>query len=350
MKKVYKILICAGAAIVSFPLAFTSQIALLPLIALAAYMGSEWGLLYLLPPLAGIASGVIAGFSSAAEMLPQLVMLIGAAIILTAYAKKRFPHRFAVLGLAVLICVGYYFSMTLGSLLDGKAPHAGIIEEWDNVYYPRFSEAFSGMPGGQDMLETMNSIPLVLPDLLMWLSVLAGEAYSLALVLLFRLWHKAFGTKPARMAPLAEWRLPGSVLAGSLLMLAAIGLVYLLKLDHANSIAYSLGLIVASMFAVQGFAYLIFMFTVVRAPKFVRVLLWIFSIIFFPYSMGFLAFMGIKEQLTKRRSAIRKLFMEQRAMRKRTDKATELEKYGYVRKGSEHGDGSENNENESKDG
>ena len=331
MKTVFKILICAAASIAAALCAAFSTALLIPVLALAVFMGVYWGTVYLLPPLIGAAAGTVIFLGGDVGALPELFMYLLAPAFLTIIEKRRLPHRYGVLGLAVIFCLGLYLSMALGSILAGKPPYYGVLETWDNVYYPRILDLFSGAAGGADTLEALADIRAVIPDTLMWTCILTGEAYSMALVMLYRLWHRAFGVKPRRMADLPDWRLPKSFLIGSGMMLAAIGLVYAFGLAQANAIAYSLGLIIASLYGVQGAAYFMFMFRTVNAPAFMRVLLIVFTVLFFPFSLGFLAAFGLKEQITGKRAKIKKLIAERARENRPFSRADELAKYGYVR-------------------
>ncbi len=332
MKTYIKILICAGASIAAAVFSVFAEALLIPVLALAAYMGAVWGAVYLLPVLIGCTAGVFLGFVPGVDLIPKLAMYLLAPSFLVLCERKNIPHRYAVLGLAAIFCLSQYLSTSLSSMLEGNAPYEGALRTWDEFYMPAFERIFGGVPGGDETVEMMGDLRSYIPDTLLAGSILTGEAYSLALVLILRLWHKAFGTKPRPMADLPDWRLPQSVLVGSGMMLAAIILAYVLKLDRANAAAWSLGLIICSLFAVQGLAYFLFMFRAVNAPGAARAVLFVLTLFLFPFSAALLAFFGIKEQIMKKRPKITKLLAEKKRQDAPYSRAEELAKYGYIRR------------------
>lgn len=332
MKTYLKILICAGAAAAAALFSVFSEALLIPVLALAAYMGVCWGAVYMLPVLLGSVAGVALGFVPNVDLIPKLVMILAAPLYLALCEKKAWPHRYAVLGLAVIFCLGQYLSTTLSSMLAGRAPYEGAVETWDTVYVPLFEGLFAGLPGGTDTVDALKDVSSVIPDTLMAGSILTAEIYSMAMVLILRLWHKAFKTEPRAMAPLSDWRLPQSTLIGTGMMLAAIILAYILRLDRANAIAWSLGLIIISFYAVQGVAYFLFVFKTVGASGASRAVLFMLTLFLFPFSLVILALFGLKEQITKKRPKIKKLLAEKKRQDEPFSRAEELAKYGYIRK------------------
>ena len=57
MKNSLKIPICLGVGVLCAPLSAFAPLLALPLYAFAGFMGAEWGVLYMLPALAGGAAG-----------------------------------------------------------------------------------------------------------------------------------------------------------------------------------------------------------------------------------------------------------------------------------------------------
>ena len=332
MKTYLKILICAGTAAAAALFSVLAEALLIPVLALAAYMGAAWGAVYLLPVLIGCTAGVFLGFVPSVDLIPKLAMYLLAPSLLVLCERKAVPHRFTVLALAAVFCLGQYLSLSLSSLIAGKAPYEGALQTWDEFYAPMFERIFGGIPGGSETAETLGELRSFIPDTLLAGSILTAEIYSLALVLILRLWHRAFRTAPRPMADLPDWRLPQSVLIGSGMMLACIILAYVLKLDRANAAAWSLGLIICSLFAVQGLAYFFFMFRAVNAPGAARTVLIVLTVFLFPFSAALLAFFGLKEQITKKRPKITKLLAEKKRQEEPYSRAEELAKYGYIRR------------------
>ena len=240
MKTVSKIMICAAAALLSSVFIVYSQTALLPCVALAAYMGSVWGTAYIVPVLAAMTAGSMALGGCGIEQTTTLICFILCVAYLTFCARRKLAHRYALLGLAILICVGNYLSIALPSILAGEAPYEGELASMLSA----------------DMVSTMDSIALIIPDLLMPVCVLTGEAYALAIVLLLRACHRLFKTEPQRMAPFSQWQLPQSILLGSIIICVGIAAVILLDIKQSTAIALSAAIPIVSCFFIQGMAYL----------------------------------------------------------------------------------------------
>lgn len=333
MNTAKRIAICGAAAVLGGVFSVYSHVLLLPVLALAAYMGSEWGLPYLIPVIGGIAAGMLLGFEPELSLYITLAMFIAAAIALTVYGRKRLPHRYGLLAAAVIILLGTYLSLALEPILAGKPPYTKAVELWENSYVPMASAALS-----QDSLNTLKSFSALIPDFLMFCCVLSAEAQALLLILLFRLWHRIFKTSPRKMARFCYWRLPKSALIFVIIAAAAAGLCYLLRLEQANSVALTMGLIAVSLFAVQGLAFLSFVLEFSEAPRGMKYLLWGMTLFLSPYSMIFLSLVGIREQLKKRRSAILLAIKEKLRRSKAQERAEELAKYGYIREEKEKAD------------
>ena len=336
MKTGTKILISFGAALIAAVFSLISHIVLLPVLALGAFMAVEWGFIYLVPMLAAIAVPRLLAPIEVGGIV-SLAELILIPLCLAFFEKKRLPHRYTLIALAVVICLGEYLMLTLGSMLAGKAPYEGAVEAW-NSSIAAFEASFGS--GGAEFASSLREFSDVIPDILMWACLLCAELFSFALLMFYRLWSKAFRVEPRPMADITEWRLPKSMLLGSGLMCAFIVLVYLLKLNGANAIAYSLGLIVASLFAVQGASLLLFIFKASGASRAMTIALSVFSVLFFPWSMGILAVFGLVEQIKNRRGKIKKFLNERAEARKLDRLADEYEKYGYIRGEHEQDEGS----------
>ena len=294
MKTVSKIMICAAAALLSSVFIVYSQTALLLCVALAAYMGSVWGTAYIVPVLAAMTAGSMALGGCGIEQTTTLICFILCVAYLTFCARRKLAHRYALLGLAILICVGNYLSIALPSILAGEAPYEGELASMLSA----------------DMVSTMDSIALIIPDLLMPVCVLTGEAYALAIVLLLRACHRLFKTEPQRMAPFSQWQLPQSILLGSIIICVGIAAVILLDIKQSTAIALSAAIPIVSCFFIQGMAYLMFIFGNSRSSRPVRIFVWAFVILSLPYSVIIPAILGIKEQITKKRPKIAR-YLEQ---------------------------------------
>lgn len=315
MKTVSKIMICAAAALLSSVFIVYSQTALLPCVALAAYMGSVWGTAYIVPVLAAMTAGSMALGGCGIEQTTTLICFILCVAYLTFCARRKLAHRYALLGLAILICVGNYLSIALPSILAGEAPYEGELASMLSA----------------DMVSTMDSIALLIPDLLMPVCVLTGEAYALVIVLLLRACHRLFKTEPQRMAPFSQWQLPQSILLGSIIICVGIAAVILLDIKQSTAIALSAAIPIVSCFFIQGMAYLMFIFGNSRSSRPVRIFVWAFVILSLPYSVIIPAILGIKEQITKKRPKIAR-YLEQLSQEKKIiDRIDEYSKYGYIR-------------------
>ncbi len=315
MKTVSKIMICAAAALLSSVFIVYSQTALLLCVALAAYMGSVWGTAYIVPVLAAMTAGSMALGGCGIEQTTTLICFILCVAYLTFCARRKLAHRYALLGLAILICVGNYLSIALPSILAGEAPYEGELASMLSA----------------DMVSTMDSIALIIPDLLMPVCVLTGEAYALAIVLLLRACHRLFKTEPQRMAPFSQWQLPQSILLGSIIICVGIAAVILLDIKQSTAIALSAAIPIVSCFFIQGMAYLMFIFGNSRSSRPIRIFVWAFVILSLPYSVIIPAILGIKEQITKKRPKIAR-YLEQLSQEKKIiDRIDEYSKYGYIR-------------------
>lgn len=264
-------------------------------------------------------------------------------IILVFYGKKRFPHRYAALALAVLITLGTYLSLTLGSMLRGLPPYTETVESWA-LMVDEYAEVFKGVYGSEDMLEVLTEFEGMIPDLLMPYSVITGEFCAFMLVVFYRLWSKLFKVEPQKMAPFSEWRLPKNMHWGSLILVAVIAAVYIAGFERAAGISLSLGLMVVPLFAAQGLAFFLALFSATKAPGGLRVLLFVFAALLFPYSMLLLAFFGLREQLQNRRRLMKEYLAsadQARLLRKDRD---EYEKYGYIRRDEEEKKDKDKNE------
>ena len=348
MKSVYKILLSAGAAVLAFGLSVFSHLLLMPVLAFAAFMAVEWGIVFMLPTLALTAVGVLLTNPMDAGCAVTLAMLLLIPVCLEFFSKRKLPHRYTVLALAVIITVGMYLSMCIDSLIAGKAPYEGAVEVWEALMVAPFEDIVAN--GGaeyRDYVTVFKSFEDFIPDLLMPCSVAAGEALSLGLVMFFRLCYKIFKLEPQKMARLSDWRLPQNSLIGAVILALPIALAYIIGLNRANAIALSLGIIIVSMFSVQGFAYLMFFLDATKAPVILKVLLWLIPILLFPYSLIMLAIFGIKEQIQTRRALIKKYFSERKREMEAEDRSEELIKYGYIREDEEsEDDGSKKNESD----
>ena len=330
MNTVKRIMICGGAAVLAGVFSVYSHILLLPVIALAAYMGSEWGLPFSRPVIGGITAGMLIAFTPDLALCITLAMYVILIIALTVYAKKRLPHRYGLLAAAAIILLGTYLALALEPMLAGQPPYLKAVELWEQSYLKVASSAFS-----VESVKLLEGFTALIPDFLMFCCLLSAEVQGLALILLIMLWHKVFRTRPRRMVKFRYWRLPKTALAFIIIAAAAAGLCYLLRLEQANSVALTLGLIVISMFAVQGLAFLMFVLELSEAPRGLSWLLWGGVVLFLPYSLIFLSLVGIREQLKNRRGYIMRAIKEKLLRARAQSQADEYAKYGYIREEKE---------------
>ena len=168
------------------------------------------------------------------------------------------------------------------------------------------------------------------PDLLMMLSLLLAEIMGFTVFIMGRVFYRAFRKEPTKMADITMWRLPSSALWGLLLTAAVCAAAFILKLNIAASLAWTMGLVFVSMFAVQGFSFISFLFARAHTSKGVKVFGVIFLVLFMPYTALFLALVGIYEQIGKKRllvAAYERQMKLERILKKRHD---DYEKYGYT--------------------
>ncbi|MCR5809318.1 MAG: YybS family protein [Clostridiales bacterium] len=328
MDKKYRLPICIGAAVLGLAFSVFSHILLIPVLALAGYMAACWGAAYLIPVEAAAAAGMLLWFGPDPGAIALLCSFLLCPVILTVYYKKKLPHRYAVLALAVILCLGNYLSVSLEPMLKGDPPYAAVVESWETVILPSLSK----IAGDASALDSVSAI---IPDVLMPGTILLSEGLALALVLFFKLCHRIFRTEPRKMAKFSAWRLPKTAIPGCLIMAVGIALVYILRAAQANAIAFSIIIMIASLFSIQGLSYLFFVFEIGKAGGGVRVVLFAMVLFTFPYSLIFLSFLGIREQIQKRRAAIIKYLDATKEMSRLEKRADEYAKYGYIRETEE---------------
>lgn len=330
MKNGMKILISVGVGVLCAPLSAFAPLLALPLFAFAGFMGSQWSVPYMLPALLGGGLGAyFTGF--AANPTAGVIMLASVCLVTFLLGGKSVPHRIYAVALLIVISAGLYLSMTLGSMLSGEAPTAGAVEAWETLFVEPFAKAAAAYPDSAEAVDSMREFGLMIPDLLLWSCVLTGEAAAFGLVMLNRGVRRAFKAETRPMAPFIEWTLPSSAFIGLLISAAACAVPFIIKHDGAKSFAFSVGLIWASMFAVQGLASLLFVFRHTKAPKVLPILSCVICAVTVPFSVGVLAMMGIREQITKRRTAFKRYMKQMEAKNKAMDRAEELAKFGYIR-------------------
>ena len=342
MKTGTKVIISLGAAALAGVFSLFSHVLLLPVVALAAYMGSEWGSVYLVPTLAAVTGALLAFFKIDAPLIVTLALFLSAAVFLTVYAKRRLPHRYAVLVLALLFSVGVYLSIAITPMLEGRPPYEDAAILWE--------ESFKGAFGGllADRAGSIAEFSRAIPTVLMPACILSGELAAMALIFLLRLWQRIFKTPRAPMAKLSFWRLPANSLIGALMLLLAAAAFFIFRAAQAGAIALSLGTIIVSMFSVQGAAFITFVLRFSEAPRGLRIFLWGFVILLVPYSLLVLTFIGVREQIRSRRLLVIKQIRESSDMTRAQRRADELAKYGYIRedkKGSESDEPENNKDN-----
>ncbi|MBO4385158.1 MAG: DUF2232 domain-containing protein [Clostridia bacterium] len=347
MKTGFKILILIGVTLIAFGLSFISQALLLPFLVLTAFMAAEWGLWYALPVAGAVAAGSFISFGTDPGGLASLAMLLAALVVMIVYGKKRFPHRYCILALTAVLTVGMYLAMTLTSILNGQKPHAEVVAFFtETIAEPLTSLLAADAAAEASLAEYFSELESLIPDILMPMSLLTAELYALLMILLYRLFSKMFRVEPAPMAKLSEWRLPRTAHWGSLILIAIIAACCIIGFERAAAIALSLGIPIVSMFALQGFCFLLFMLSVPNAPKFMRILLFVFTLILFPYSLVFLMFFGISEQVRPRRAQIVKMLDDMAREEEERREEDELDKYGYIRGDRKNDDENNDKENE----
>ena len=333
MKTGFKILISLGTGILCFGLSMFSQLLLLPFLALAGFMAAEWGAYYALPALLGVAAGVMLPSGTSAGSIVTIVMLLLVPVTLFVYSKKKLPHRYAALALAVILTLGMYLSMTADSILAGEAPYAEAVRVWNEAAESTLA-MFGGASNSVELSAAFGAVAEYIPDALMPTSILMGGSLALLLVLLYRAITLLFKAGQRPMAAFSDWRLPHTALWGSLILLVVIPIAYLFRFNRAASIAISVVLIVVPLFSMQGLSVLLFMMKAGRAPVGLRILTVVIPIFLLPYSLILLGYFGVREQIKNRRRLVREYTEEMERMSEAEKRANEINKYGYSRGGS----------------
>ncbi len=332
MKSWAKVLISAAVTLACLVLVLFSRIVILPVIALAAFMGVYWGIGYMIPPVIALTAGSLVFTASDPGAFCSAGMFMLLPIILAVYGKKRLPHRYALLALAAVICLGTYLSAALAPMLKGEPPYSALAEAWDNAIVSSFTSVFSEeLAGYSETLEFLNSFSEMLPNFMMVSVLLIAEFSAAALIFSFKLWHRVFRIPPAPMAKFHNWRLPSSSIIGAVILILGIILVYVFKVEQATAIALTLGFIVLSMFSVQGLAYLMFILRLAKAPKIMRVLLWVIAALLFPSSLLLLSVIGFGEQIQHKRRRVLDYIRQESERSRLEQRADEYAKYGYIR-------------------
>lgn len=364
MKKAFKVLICVGACAgaAALPLLGLELLAP-PVVALAGAMAAAWGVSYLMPVVTAGIIGILCkgitvsdgawGFSPTAAIVCEAVVFALLCAAVFVFLRRRLANRHALFAYTAVLCIGVYLMMTLGSLLSGEGPYAGVTDYLQGID-KEFSEAL-GSAYSREMEESIHTIISAVPDMLMLFTLIIAETVGFAVLMLSRTFCRAFGFAPAPMAELERWRLPKSILWGTLVTAAVCAAAFILKLSISASLAWAMGFVFVSMYAVQGMAYTAFIYKRLKAGTALRVVTWILVFLFVPYSLFVLALMGFIEQITKKRGMVeayeRRLAMERRLRKEQDD----YDKYGYSSKdlkgggpkeGSDNGDGKNENRND----
>ena len=333
MKTGYKILISVGAGLFCFIFSMFSQVLLMPFLTLGAFLAAVWSPVYMLPAVAGAAAGILV-FPSAltAGSFVTLGMYVILPVFIALCLGKKLPHRYAVLGSAVVLTVGMYLSMTVDSLIAGEAPYAGAVAVWNENMLSPLREALGSDPIYSSFLEGLADFESYIPDVIMPSCLASGCGTAFAVVLLTRLFYKLFRIEPARpMAQFKDWKLPQTAHWGCLIIAAVIPVAYIFRFERANAIAVSVAIIVLGLFSLQGLAYLTFVFAETGAPGGLRAMLFLFAAVLFPYSSVALTVFGLREQIKNDRRLMRKLRESDDRMKKARQRSDEINKYGYSR-------------------
>lgn len=332
MKSVFKILICVGTGLLCFLFSMFSQLLLLPLLALAAFMAAEWGPLYILPAIVGASLGTLLPSAFDAGSFVTAATYLILPVFIAVYLKKKLPHRFAVLGIAVILTVGMYLSMTIDSLIAHEAPYAEALKVWNEIMVDPLRETFGADPSYSSLIDWVESFSAYIPDIIMPSCIVSGCGAGLGLTLLTRLYYKIFKLAPGRiMARFIDWKLPHTALWGSLIILAVIPIAFIFRFERSIAITASAAFIVLSMFSVQGLAYLSFVLSITKAPGSMKAFLYLLSAVFFPHSLIVLAIFGVREQIKNDRKLMREYSEKEKSMQEAAKRSDEINKYGYTR-------------------
>lgn len=274
---------------------------------LAAYLGSSFLLLY--PALLGFA---LAAFGGVCFLLSALMAVAGIALlyvwdwslavllatlllssgILGLGLKRQLPYRYMAVGCAVVFALFQYACLCLPSLLAGLGPFTymeGYMAEFMVSFTAIYEATGLSLPSS-----TTSYILSIVPEIAVLTILLPAMFFGFVDLLLCRFLCKKAGTALRPMAQLSLWKLPRSFLGGTGILIAGAVTVTLLNLRDAGAISMAIECVLLLPYALAGFAFTEFNQMVVKKDtRGRRVLSYALYLILLPYSLFFLALMGV---------------------------------------------------------
>lgn len=336
MKKSFRavrLLICIAAAGAAFGIALYLPSFIPVVCAFAAAMGAAWGVLYSLPVLC--ANAVVMYFTTirisgdpAMSAYVNIIMYFLLLAGLTGLIRQKVPYRYILLALTVILAVGTYLTLTVDSIVAGNEPETLMRETWDAVASDAIAQMGAAGIDTSTMVETAESVSIALSNFLMAGVLISSEATALFTLLITCWFMKIFKAKPREMAPFYRWRLPKSIVWGTLVLIAFSVILSVARVSAAAAFGYAIAVPLISMFALQGVSYCFYIFRRMRSPTPVYITTILMGLFTMPISLLAFASMGVIEQIANKRllyeSADRRMKLEEELRKKRAD----YEKYG----------------------
>ena len=327
-----RLLVCIGVSAFSIFAAHCMPSLLLITICFAAFMSAAWGYLYSILPLVSGGFTLIIGYQGSPSLYCIIAVFFVALTVLSICATARVSYRTTLLIMTGIFCCGIYVYLTIDSVMDMQPPTTQVVERWNEI-----ATQFSQSVGDTNILKELygpdiyTEVASILPDILLTMVLMLAELLGLISIFLTRLIFRIFKVKTRRMAPFHRWRLPKSIIGGTVFLIAACIGLRLLRLNAATATGLAIGTALASAYSVQGLSYLFYTYRRTGSPPAVYTCTVIAALVFLPYSFVLLVPLGIIEQIGKRRlmydAAYRQRMVEAQLLNRRN----EYEKYGYTR-------------------
>ena len=247
--------------------------------------------------------GVAAAYSS--ELWSMIAVGLAAALsaaFLTASLRKKLPYRICALVLAVLAFAALYLSLSLPSLLAGKEPYQGILDQIERI---------KALDTNGYLTEDLGAVGETVPYAYFGVLILLAEGAALLELLIARrlcLWCKA-ELRP--MANFREWQLPNSLKIGLPVLAGGIILLYIVKFGGAQTVLFTALYMLLPLLIAAGAACLVYLFSRRGKSVFFTILV-IFSVVLMPYFAALIGtadlYFGIRRRLILADKLIREAF------------------------------------------
>ena len=298
-KFIFALLIGAGCALT----ANLGALFLIPAVAVVSFIGVCWGMSYCAVAAVLMVGGVAAAYSS--ELWSMIAVGLAAALsaaFLTASLRKKLPYRICALVLAVLAFAALYLSLSLPSLLAGKEPYQGILDQIERI---------KALDTNGYLTEDLGAVGETVPYAYFGVLILLAEGAALLELLIARrlcLWCKA-ELRP--MANFREWQLPNSLKIGLPVLAGGIILLYIVKFGGAQTVLFTALYMLLPLLIAAGAACLVYLFSRRGKSVFFTILV-IFSVVLMPYFAALIGmadlYFGIRRRLILADKLIREAF------------------------------------------